>query len=437
MRKERVLLLAGNFYPETTGIGKYNGEMFEWLSKQGYSCTVVTTFPYYPDWKIQNPYAKRCFWFKSELVPVENGLPIKIIRCPHYVPKNPSGSKRILSEFSFFLTAHFVLFYLLFKKKFDYIISVAPPFEIGLLGIFFKAIKGGKIVYHIQDLQIDAARDLGIIKSKFIINYFLWIEKFILNNADFISTISPGMREKIKAKCSKEVLLFPNWVDTNSFFPIVNKALSKSNYGFNSTDTVVLYSGAIGNKQGLENILHSAKALAYLGHLKFAICGSGPYKENLLKLKEELNLSNVFFLPLQPLNEFNTFLNMADIHLVIQKKGADNLFLPSKLCAILSVGGVAIVTAIKDTSLYNMIHTHNTGILIEPENQSALDTAILNADKLQIKEMSVNARIYAENYLSSNKILGEFFDGAFESHHPAVLLNTLIGVPSSEIKNRI
>ena len=432
MKKENILLLAGNFYPEATGIGKYNGEMFEWLSKQGHSCTVVTTFPYYPYWKVQNPYVKRCFWFKKEIIPVENGLPINIIRCPHYVPKNPSGSNRVLSEFSFFLTAYLVLFYLLFKKKFNYIITVAPPFEIGLLGIFFRAIKGGKLIYHIQDLQIDAARDLGIIKSKFIINYFLWIEKFILKNADFISTISPGMREKIMYKFNKEVILFPNWVDIKSFFPIIDKLLLKANFGFQNTDTVILYSGAIGNKQGLEDILHSAKALAHLGHIKFAICGSGPYKINLVKLKDELNLSNVFFLPLQPLSEFNSFLNMADIHLVIQKKGADDLFLPSKLSAILSVGGVAIVTAIKNTSLYNIIYAHNTGILIEPENQLALNSAIINADKLQIAEMSINARIYAENYLSSDKILSEFFVLAFKSQHKDLLLTKPVVLPVSK-----
>ena len=422
IEKKRILLLSGNFSPEVTGIGKYNGEMFEWLSIQGYSCTVVTTFPYYPYWKRQAPYAKRGYWFKTEYVPVENSLPIKIIRCPHYVPKNPSGSNRVISEFTFFLMAHFVIFYLFFKKKFDYIITIAPPFEIGILGILYKAIKGGEVLYHIQDLQIDAARDLGIIKSKFILNYFFWIEKFILKNVDYISTISSGMKEKIKDKCGSEVLLFPNWVDIKSFFPIVDKNLLKANFGFKNTDTIILYSGAIGNKQGLEDILHSAKSLAHLVHLKFAICGSGPYKDILIKLKEELKLTNVFFLPLQPLSEFNSFLNMADIHLVLQKKGADDLFLPSKLSAILSVGGVAIVTALKDTSLYNIINVHKTGILIEPENQLALKNAIINTDAILLKSMSVNARIYAENFLSSDKILVDFFDVAFKCDHIAMLL---------------
>ena len=423
MNKNRVLLLSGNFYPEATGIGKFNGEMVEWLATEGHSCTVVSTFPYYPHWKIQEPYAKRGYWFKSEIIPVKNGMPIRIIRCPHYVPKNPSGRKRLISEFTFFLSAYCALFYLLFQKKFDYIITVAPPFEIGLLGIFYKAIRGGKLLYHIQDLQIDAARDLSIIKSKIIIFIFLWIEKFILRKTDCISTISLGMKQKISLKCDKETIIFPNWVDTGTFFPKDNKAELKIKYGFQADDKVILYSGAIGHKQGLEDILRSAKSLAYLPHLKFAICGSGPYKINLIKLKDEMNLTNVMFLPLQPLNEFNSFLNMADIHLVIQKKGADDLFLPSKLSAILAVGGVAVVTAIKNTSLYNIINTHNTGILIEPENQEALIKAFINFDDNKLNEISINARMYAENYLSSSKILSVFFGGVFRNQNEKVIIN--------------
>ena len=128
------------------------------------------------------------------------------------------------------------------------------------------------------------------------------------------------MIEKVKNKCNKDALFFPNWVDTKTFYPVYNKAELKVSYGFSATDKVILYSGAIGHKQALETILYSAKILENLPDLKFAICGSGPYKGNLMRLKEELNLQNVVFLPLQPLKTFNSFLNMADIHLVLQKK---------------------------------------------------------------------------------------------------------------------
>lgn len=413
MKKEKILLFGGNYYPEPTGIGKYNGEMINWLAEQGNSCTVITTFPYYPQWKVQAPYTARSFWFKTEHIKIEGCESVRIIRCPHYVPKKPTSLRRLLSEFSFFFSSCLVVFYLLFEKKFDYVLTVAPPFEMGLLGILYKKIKGAKFLYHIQDLQIDAARDLVMIKSNKMLDFFLSIEKYIIKNADIVSSISKGMIEKIKSKIHKEIILFPNWVDVKDFYPIYNKADLKIKYGFKPTDKVILYSGAIGQKQGLEAILECAKILEHLSNLKFAICGSGPYKENLLKLKEEMNLQNVVFLPLQPFKTFNSFLNMADIHLVLQKKGATDFVLPSKLSTILSVGGVAIVTASKDTSLYNIINSSNMGILIEPENEQELVDAIRNLNEKESEEKSTNARIYAERNLSKDKILSEYFVKVF------------------------
>ncbi len=63
--KKRLLLISYNFSPEPTGIGKYNGEMISWFVAKGYDCTVVTAYPYYPYWKVQESYKKR-FWYLSK-----------------------------------------------------------------------------------------------------------------------------------------------------------------------------------------------------------------------------------------------------------------------------------------------------------------------------------------------------------------------------------
>ena len=62
----------------------------------------------------------------------------------------------MLLDFSFLLSCFFIVAGLLFKKKYHYIITVAPSFQIGLIGLFYKWIRGAKHIYHIQDLQIDA-----------------------------------------------------------------------------------------------------------------------------------------------------------------------------------------------------------------------------------------------------------------------------------------
>ena len=409
MTKERILLVGGNYYPELTGIGKYNGEMMDWLSTNGYECGVVTTFPYYPFWKIQDLNLKKSTFYRKDHLNSFNGNPIKIHRCLHYVPAVPSGSKRIFSDLSFFISALLQIFVLLFKKKYDYVITVAPPFQLGLLGLLYKKIKGAKFIYHNQDLQIDAATELGMIKSKLLLGLMFKFERFIIRKADYVSSISEGMIKKIKIKYNRQVILFPNWTDTKQFYPIGNKEEIKKQYNFSESDKIVLYSGAIGEKQDLHTLIYCAKELSFRHDIKFVICGSGPYQQQLIDLAQQTGICNVIFMPLQPKEKFNQFLNMADLHLVLQKCNVSDIVMPSKLTTIFSVGGLALVSAQAETNLHTIISSNNIGLLIEPENHASLATSILNAIDQPHTELKDNARRYAEECLAVDKIIARFF----------------------------
>ena len=403
---KRVLLIGGNFLPEQTGIGKYNGEMIRWLAEGGYDCSVITTYPYYPQWKVQEPYDKYKNWYKKEVLKEKHWKgSITVYRCPQYVPAKPSGKTRMLLDFSFAIAAFFKLLQLLPKKKFDVVISVVPPFHLGLLAVLYKKIRGAKVLYHVQDMQIEAARDLNMIKSPGLIKMLFRIERYIMKNADMVSSISDGMMSKIGQKAGREVFFFPNWVDVTLFHPLEERMSLKAEYGFAETDKIVLYSGAIGEKQGLESILHAADKLR---DFKFLICGSGPYKEKLMELANRMGVSNVIFFPLQPFERFNHFLNMADVHLVIQKGNASDLVMPSKLTTILAVGGLALVTANAGTSLHKLVSTHNMGIVVDAEDQDALNDGILRSMNSNAATLASNGRMYAENYLAVGKIMSRF-----------------------------
>jgi len=410
MQVKRMLFIGGNYYPELTGVGKYNGEMVDMFANIGYHCTVITSYPYYPYWKIQEPYAKHSRWYKKEFKfsPANLTNPIEIYRCPQFVPNNPNSKARIILDLSFFCFSFFKLLQLLFRKRYDSVFTVAPSFQIGLLGTLYKKLTGAKFIYHIQDLQIDAAYELKMIKSKFLIKLLLRIERFILKKADIVSSISDGMIKKISDKCKREIIFFPNWVDVNSFYPLEDKAYLKSEFNLCSKDKVILYSGAIGEKQGLENILHAAKAFSDIANLKFIICGSGPYKDKLNKLAVDMKLKNLIFLPTQPAEKLNHLLNMADVHLVLQKASANDLVMPSKLTTILSVGGLAIVSANPGSHLHHLISANQVGIAISPENKNSLFHAIENVLKNNFENIKRNAREYAEEFLSSENVFSKY-----------------------------
>lgn len=395
---KRMLVLGINCFPELTGIGKYTGEMVQWFAENGYETTVVTAPPYYPNWAVQQPYSGA--WYRKEQI----NKNLQVYRCPLYVPSKPSGLKRLLHEMTFFASAFFVVCRLLFQKKYDCIFAVAPPFHLGFLALFYRFFKGGKIIYHIQDLQIDAAKELNMLPERLFPMLF-GMERFLLNRVNVVSTISEGMKKKVFAKSQNVVVLFPNWVDTEGFFPVADRDSLKSHWGFEPEDKLVLYSGSIGEKQGLDGIIKVAGKLSDVDHVKFIICGNGPFKERLVQMAGELGLQNVFFLPLQGHDVFNNFLNMADVHLVLQKADASDLVMPSKLTSILSVGGLALVTANPGTTLYEVIFDHQMGVVIAPEDESALEQGILSCFDERNEEKRKNARVYALRYLNRNDIL--------------------------------
>jgi colanic acid biosynthesis glycosyl transferase WcaI len=407
MKPKRFLVIGYNCLPEQTGIGRYNGEMVEWLAEQGHQVTVVTGFPYYPQWRIQAPYTGR--WYKKEQM--HEGR-LRLIRCPLYVPQKPTGKRRLLQDASFFFTAFWAVVGLIFTRQFDTILCVAPPFHIGALGRLYRWFRGGECWYHIQDLQIDMARDMGLLKSKPLIRGLFGAEKYLLRKADRVSTISPGMQARVHERTNAPVIMFPNWVDLQSFQPLANRSSLKSRWGIDPDKKWVLYSGAIGEKQGLESILRVAgRVHATNPEIHFSICGSGPYKQKLESLAGEMGLSNLSFLPLQPKESFNEFLNAADLHLVLQKGGAGDLVMPSKLVTILSVGGLALVTADKGTSLHNLISENRLGLVVPPEQDEALLKGILEGVSGENEAARKSARAYCEGQLEYHAIMNRFFYG--------------------------
>jgi colanic acid biosynthesis glycosyl transferase WcaI len=393
----RILLYGINYYPELTGSGKYSGEACEWLAKQGHEVEVITAMPYYPAWEINENYQSK--WWHTEVI---NGVTVH--RCPLYVPSNVTAFKRILLETSFVLASFIYWFKIFFTQKFEAVICVCPPFQLGLLPYFYSKLRGVAFIYHIQDLQVDMVNDLEMIKNKKVIKALFWVEKFIMNGATVISSISDGMLKKLKNKKLKvnNYLLFPNWVDTVRIKPLSSKESLREELGYKADDIIVQYSGTIAEKQGLEMIIEVAKELPLI---QFMMVGEGGFKQKLIEKVENAKLNNIRFFPLQPYNKLSNLLVTGDIHLVLQKKSASDLVLPSKLTSILSAGTFAIVTASEGTSLYEIINAHKAGVLVEPESLNALKEAIVKYSQEDTTIYKSNGRLYAQKYLDKEQIM--------------------------------
>jgi len=157
----KILIYTLNYFPELTGIGKYNGEMAEWLARQGHSVRVICANPYYPEWRINKEYNK--WFFKREII--NNVI---IYRTPIYVPSNVRFFRRLLHLFSFSLLSIIPLFRILPWQP-NLFIAIMPSLFSLPSALFFSKLYHSKSWLHVQDLEIDAMFNLSIInKSRFI-----------------------------------------------------------------------------------------------------------------------------------------------------------------------------------------------------------------------------------------------------------------------------
>ena len=401
---QNILFIGYNFYPELTGIGKYSSELAFFLrNKKNIETHVITGVPYYPQWKIYEGYANR---FR-----IENIKGVKVFRVPLFIPETPSGMKRIIKDLFFLVLAFLRLNLLMIRgNKYEMVFIPAPSFLFGLLGIYYRAFyKKTLIINHIQDLQVNAAENLGMINNKWLLNLSFRLEKYILTRVDYVSTISVGMQKKIleKSDLLNSCILFPNWINSEVIYPIARPKLIDPRL---KGKKVLFYSGAIGEKQGLELMIDVAELFKQNNEILFIISGEGPYKKVLETYAITKQVDNVLFYNLLPIEDFNTMLNAAFVHLIIQKDTGSDLFLPSKLTNILGVGGCVIVTASEGSSLFEIITANKCGIIIQPDNLSGLVESIsrLLTSEIEYLQLKQNALQYAKKYLYQDTIIENF-----------------------------
>jgi colanic acid biosynthesis glycosyl transferase WcaI len=398
----KILVYGINYYPELTGIGKYTGEMCEWLASRGHQVEVITAMPYYPQWQVDSKY-KGKWWH------IENIKGVKVCRTPLYVPKKVTALSRIIHECSFILNSS-IFWFPKFFKTYDVVIAICPPLQTGFFPWLYKTIRRRPFIFHIQDLQVDAAKELGLIKNKKLLQTLQSIEKMFMRNAKSVSIISEGMKKRVALKGipKEKITLLPNWVDTEFIKPGVRNNSLRKEWGFKDDDKIILYSGNIGDKQGLELMIPVAEKLKINKSIFFVFCGEGSAKNRLITLAEEKNLDNIKFYGLQPYEKLDQLLSVADIHLVLQKRAAADLVFPSKLMSILSAGGLAIVSAAQDTNLYDFVSDHNIGLVVSPENENNIAEIILENISKDHSVIKANAREFALTHLNPNNILAKF-----------------------------
>lgn len=394
----KILIYGINYAPEPTGIGKFSGEMGAWLAARGHAVRAIAAPPYYPAWKRASGAAR--LWRRERLSGVQ------VWRCPLYVPAQATGKKRIVHLASFAASSFPVAMWQAVAWRPDLVLAVAPTLFSAPAAAYTAWLCDAKAWLHLQDLEIDAAFDLGLLPARPAVTRAVFaVERWLLRRFARVSTISPAMRARLAAKGvdPARLTLFPNWVDTAEIRPLDGPSPMRAELGIPAAAVVALYSGNLGEKQGLDVILDAARAHAKDPRMHYVICGEGAAAARVRAAAA--NLDNLRVLPLQPAARLNDLLNMADIHLLPQRADAAALVLPSKLTGILASGRPVVAGAAPDTDLARAME--GCGIAVPPDDADAFAAAVaaLAADPGRRAALGAAARARAGTDWDRDSIL--------------------------------
>ena len=367
----KVLVYGLNYAPEPVGIGKYSGELAPWLMARGHQVRVITAPPYFPSWRLAAGH------HNSYTVKHLHG--VRVQRCPLWVPRRPTGLTRLIHLASFALSSLPPLLAQL-RWRPDVVITVAPAFFCAPGALLLGYLCGRRTTswLHIQDFELDAAFQLGLLKGKLLRHLAEAWERSTLQAFDRVSSISSAMVQRLEAKgvTPGRSLLLPNWVDLKLIRPQLGTAQLENSYrrelGIGSDQLVVMYSGSMNKKQGLELLAEVIHQLADLPNLVWLLAGDGPTKTQLVEATQ--GMSQVRHLPLQPMERLNDWLNAADIHVLPQKAEAADLVLPSKLLGILASGRPVVASSPPGSEL--AVLAQQAGACVPPGEVNAFALAV-------------------------------------------------------------
>lgn len=371
-----------NYSPEVTGIGPYNTALCEFLATQGHTVRMITSFCYYPAWR-KLPSERGTAYRTDQM----DGVTVH--RCWHYVPRKVSTLKRIAHELSFVTTSFLRQ---LFLPRPDLLIVISPPLLLGPAAWLICKLKASKFLFHVQDLQPDAAAGLGMLGEGRLLKALRRIERFTYKNAARVSGITPGMLRRFEERGvpREKTVYFPNGVDIPEFWRLPKRGSFRERHGYAEDDFLVVYSGNMGRKQGLQVLLEAATQVTN-PHIKFLFCGDGAQRDALERYAQSLGLQNCRFLALQPQQHYHELLVDADLCVVAQQPGSGNCFFPSKLLKAISFSKPILAITEASTELAKYVREEGIGSTVSNSPEEAAEYL----DEVSVNQEVLNAQARA------------------------------------------
>jgi colanic acid biosynthesis glycosyl transferase WcaI len=372
----RILILSLVFRPDNVSTAQIMGDLAEDLKARGHEVFVITTVPHYNNDPValeRQPLQR--YWGKIVQRSDYCGMQVWHAWMPR---KGRNKLLRILAWIGFHLITTMAGLGSRFKP--DIILAPSPPLTIGVSAWLLGLRHHCPFIYNVQEIYPDVAVNLGVLKSGFIIDLLLKLERFVYAKAKALAIISEGMAARVHAKNipSDKIRIIPNFVDINDFRPLPKVNQFSLQHGLHDK-FVVSYAGNMGKPQGLDALLEAANIVRNMPQIHFLLMGDGSERTHLIEKAHHLQLPNITILPYQPYHLMAEAYAAADTSFVSQAPGTSSDGIPSKVYRIMACARPVIACTDANSDLAHLVARADGGMVVPSADAEELANAIRHA----------------------------------------------------------
>ena len=394
-------IILTQYYPPETGAPQNRlSDLAGRLVKMGHAVQVLTAKPNYPRGFFYPGYEKG-LWKHAN----QDG--VKVTHCWLYPTPKKQIFYRLLNYFSFVLSA--ALFGTFILPKADILLVESPPLFLSVTACWLSRIKGARMVLNVSDLYPETAIALGMLQQRWLQKAFFGFEAWSYSVSALITGQTEGIVKSIRDRFpNKPVYLLSNGIDLELFASLYEQGCQVRDRSQNMF--IVGYAGILGHAQGLISVIAAANLLREIEDIQFHFYGDGPLRECIIKMAEELKLTNVQFMGHCSHTEIILLMHTWDAGLVpLAKTSLLAGARPSKMFELMGAG-LPILLSAPQGEASEIISNANAGIWVEAESPEALAGAVrqLHLDRQSCQQLGNNGMRYVEQHFDRGKIAADF-----------------------------
>jgi glycosyltransferase involved in cell wall biosynthesis len=380
---KRVLLVAQNFYPE---FFKSNDIASE-LVARGYDVDVLTGIPNYPEGVFPEGYGA----FKRRIDDYKGAKVYRAFQIPR--GRKATSLRLAINYLSFaFCSTFWVLFFFLFKKKYDaIIIHQTSPVTQAWPGILLGKLRRIPIYTWVLDIWPDSVLATIHSDNALIKKPLDWFTDWMYRNSTKILISSPGFKELVNRNgdYSDKIVYFPNWSDDIGSMPVKDVSLNLNGF-------VIMLAGNISHAQGISDTVKAIEELRGYSDIYWVFVGGGAEQQWLKDYVASNSLeNNVFVVGRYPFEYMSAFYAQANVMLLTLRHTTYphlNATIPARLQSYMSAGKPIVGMA--GDGVKTLINDNNCGLMANTGDYKSFANNILwlRDNPSQLEEMGKNAR---------------------------------------------